>query len=255
MSIITTKSGKKIYKKAESLCLVPYVYNSTLDIYELGNDIYDLSSIIGDSITIENSDGEVVTKKNEYSGNNIVVNTTMGDTKVTAQCLDLQNAVLRSLFGASVGRTGNPLREIAGLAAMPDDYLYLTALVRIRFSDSRTPDIYLPQVEINSQLLIQQMKTRGGQGTLSGVVKPKKVCVGVGSTSTSLVSFLKNDGTSSYMVDTPVLFCPGDRQPLFFRYYNEGNQTYYFSMVDFANGTNTKTYYVDINNPDHYNSY
>ena len=64
MSLIQTKNGRTVLMKAESMMLVPYVYNSTYGDYVLGSDVYDISEVIGDSIVIEQSEGDSVTKEN-----------------------------------------------------------------------------------------------------------------------------------------------------------------------------------------------
>ena len=197
MPIITTNTGRKIFRKADSLLVIPYVYNSTYGDYVLGDTAYDLSSIIGDSITLEQDDGDTQTKECEFYSEPVVKNVTMGEIKITAQCLDLQNAVLRALFGSYYNNS-------AGASAIRKDYETLYALIRIRFSEEDTPDVYLPQVLLNSKLLLQQMKTRGAQGNLGGTVLAR-VCSVIDS-GTSLLSFSDPVKVNNvYQIETPIL--------------------------------------------------
>lgn len=216
MGIITTSTGKKILKKAESLIMIPFVYDSTLVDYVLGQDLYDLSSIIGDSIALEQSDGESQAKYNEFSNEPVVKNVTAGEWKITAQCLDLQNAVLKSLFSAYYNNT-------AGIAAMRGEYETLYALIRVRFVDEDTPDVYFPKVQLNSKLAIQQIKTRGSQGNLGGTVLSHRCAViataPAGANPGTLYAFTDPvTNTPTYDVSTPVLFVPRTKTPLFFNH-------------------------------------
>lgn len=231
MSIISTKTGRKLLKKAKSLCLLPYVYDGDVADYVLGQTIYDLSAIIGDSIVLEQSDGETTTKENEFTGQPLVENITMGTWKFTAQCLDLQNSVLKALFGAKTSS------EFAGLAALPSDYETLYALIRVRFHDTSTPDVYLPKVLLNSKLLMQQLKTRGSQGNIAGTLFNQTCCVIYPDRKRKyLAQFSGVNGESPFVVSTPVLFCPQDMTPLFQYRYDGGE--YLFSQVNWTTANN-----------------
>lgn len=230
MPIITTDSGRKVFRKAESLLVIPYVYNSTYNEYVLGNTAYDLSAIIGDSIVIEESDGDTQTKECEFYREPIVKNVTKGETNVTAQCLDLQNDVLKALFGAYYNDT-------IGAAAMRNDYTTMYALIRIRFSGASEPDVYLPQVLLNSKLFFQQLRTRGAQGNLAGTAL-SRTCSVVG-TSPNLVQFTDpTNGENTYQVDTPILFVPKGQTPLFLNHIDNTNQNMVFDEVNDAAGDN-----------------
>lgn len=223
MPIITTDTGKKVFRKAESLLVIPYVYNSTYEDYVLGNTAYDLSAIIGDSIILEQADGEAQTKIGEFYSEPIVKNVTMGEIKITAQCLDLQNAVLRALFGAYYSNTG-------GAAAIRKDYETLYALLRIRFAEQSLPDIYMPQVLLNSKLLLQQLKTRGAQGNLGGTVFSRKCSVI--DTGTTLMQFTDPVHTTNvYQVDTSTLFVPKGKSVLVLHHEDNGGSIMSFDEI------------------------
>lgn len=212
MPIITTKTGKKILRKPESLWLLPYVYNENFNDYVLGQTIYDVSAIIGNSITIEQEDGETQSKTNEFTNEPLVRNVTSGEWKVTAQCLDLQNNVLKALFAAYYNDT-------AGISAMRGEYETLYALIRIRFSDTSIPDVYLPKVQLNSKLLLHQMRSSGSQGNLGGTALSRE-CAVIETAPTSehdgelygLTDMI--NGVTLYGVSTPILFVPRDKNVL-----------------------------------------
>lgn len=223
MPIKTTDTGRKVFRKAESLEVLPYVYNSTIDDYVLGDTIFDLSAIIGDSITVEQDDGDAQTKVCEFYSEPVVKNVTMGEIKVSAQCLDLQNNVLKSLFAAYYN-------ESSGAAAIRKDFEPLYALIRVRFAEEHTPDIYLPQVLLNSKLMLQQMKSRGSQGNLGGTAI-SRVCSIIG-TSPNLLPFTDPiNNTTSYQVDTPILFVPRDKTPLFLHHRDSYNGNMVFDEI------------------------
>lgn len=234
MSLITTKNGRIVIKNAESMMVVPYVYDSTVGDYVLGNDVYDISAVIGDSIVIEQSEGETVTKRNEFTTVPLLRSTTGSEIGFTAQCLDLQNSVLKPLFGAmTVG-------VVNGLAAFSNDNVATIALVRIRFKEAELPDVILPKVQMNNRLFIQQLHTRAGQGNLSGTSIPYTVCVKDKNNSGHLVQF---SSPNTYVPPTPLLFVPKGYTPLFSR-LNNGSVVY---QIDFDNGTKT-TLYIDATN-------
>lgn len=228
MSLITTNDGRIVLKKAQSMMAVPYVYNSSLADYVLGEDIYDISAIIGDSITLEQSDGDTTTKMNEFKSSPLLEIHSGGKYNFSAQCLDLQSNVLRSLFGAMTDSNGNVI-------AFSDDFVELYALIRIRFSEDSLPDVFLPKVQMNNKLFINQLKTRASQGNIGGVSLASFVAV-PSEVSTSALQFNGlSVSNSTYTPYTPVLFIPKGRTPLFYHHKGNGNLDTY-STVNFTNG-------------------
>lgn len=230
MSLIKTNANHTVFKDAESMLVMPYVYNSTLKDYILGSDIYDLSAIIGDSIVIEQSEGNTTTKENEFVASPLLQNASGSKYGFTAQILDLQNAVLKSIFGA-LTVSGNE-----GVAAFSDDFVTLYALIRIRFADSTLPDVILPKVQMNSKLFIQQLHTRAGQGNIVGTALAYDVCVEKTTPSGALMQF---SSPNTYVTRTPVLFIPRSNTPLFA--HTIGDPTNFYE-VNFATGAKTQLY-------------
>lgn len=236
MPFIETKKGKKILRNPESLYVLPYVYDDTLNDFVLGQTIYDLSAIIGDSIVIEQDDGDVQNKVNEFTNAPLVRNATSGEWKVTAQCIDLQNNVLKSLFAAYYNDT-------AGIAAMRGEYETLYALIRIRFSDASIPDVYLPKVQMNSKLLLQQMRSRGSQGNLGGTALSRE-CAVIETAPTSehdgelygMTDMI--NGVTLYSVSTPLLFVPRDNSVLILNHRDDDSGESVFDEILQDPGTN-----------------
>lgn len=201
MSLIETTTNRTVFKEAESMMLVPYVYNSTVNGYVLGGDVYDISAIIGDSIVVEQSEGETTTKYNEFVATPLLEAVSGSKYAFTAQCRDLQDNVLKSLFGVMT------VNNIAGLAAFNDDFVPIYALVRIRFEKESVPDVVLPMVKMNNKIFLQQLRSNAGQGNISGTALSRTVAIqGI---SNRLFQFsIPHDGTTTYTPYTPVLFVP-----------------------------------------------
>lgn len=229
MSLITTNDGRIVLKKAQSMMAVPYVYDNTLKDYVLGENVYDISAIIGDTIVIEQAEGNTETKNNEFIGAPLLECVSGGKYNFTAQCIDLQNNVLASMFGA--------LMNDSGSAAFRDDYILIYALIRIRFTDENTPDVFLPKVQLNSRLYIQQLKTRLGQGNIGGTALARNVGVkNTGGTGLTAFNSIYSNGT--YTPFTPVILVPQGRVPLFYRSKHTETLDYY-SSINFNTGVVT----------------
>ena len=244
MSLIETKTGRKYFRKPESMMLVPYVYDDSADVndYVLGSDVYDISAVIGDSITLEQKDGDVEEKFNEFVRTPIVRNVSAGSYDFTAQCLDLQDKVLKSLFGAYTAIGANGIVE--GLSALHDDYQLQYAMIRIRFKDTSLSDIILPKVQMNSKLILQQMKSRGSQGNIDGTALSCSVSVIDRESETPMVL---DFGEENFAPFTPVLFVPREYTPMVFHHKDDINKSkYVFSTVDFSTGSVTNNTVVNI---------
>lgn len=251
MSLIETKTGRKFIRKAESMMLVPYVYDDTdgVEDYVLGSDVYDISAVIGDSMVLEQKDGEVEEKFNEFVQSPIVRNVTAGAYDFTAQCIDLQDKVLRALFGAYTASGTNGV--VNGVAALPDDYQLQYAMIRIRFHDTNLSDVILPKVQMNSKLLLQQMKTRESQGNVSGTALSQRVAViDMDAASPMVLQFGSGAaGESTFVPVTPVLFVPRGYTPMVLHHEDGADDNkYVFSTVDFTTGSVSHNRIVDKSN-------
>lgn len=229
MALIETKYGRTVLKKAKSMMVVPYVYNGTVKDYVLGNDVYDISAIIGDSITLEQSDGDSTTKDNEFTSSPLIEIRSGGKYAFSAQCIDMQSNVLKSMFGVMSADS------VDGAVAFHDDFTLLYALVRIRFEDDGLPDVLLPKVQLSSRLFVNQLRTRLSQGNIAGTAIALPVAV-TESLSSSALHFTDSNGDgSSYTPYTPVLFVPRGYMPLTF--YAKRSSSNIFSYVNFDNGS------------------
>ena len=226
--------------------VVPYVYDDTVGDYVLGENVYDISAVIGDSTTIEQSDGDTTTKYNEFKASPLLEVTSGAKYAFTAQCVDLQNCVLKALFGAMTGSGKNAAVE--GAVAFHDDFVLRYALIRIRFHEASLPDVILPKVNLNSKLFINQLKTRCSQGNIAGTAFSINVAIedNLGSQGGLLQFSDPATNTATYTPYTPVIFVPKTHTPLFFHHEDDGD--YYYSLVNFTTGNVSHNIVV---NPDY----
>lgn len=251
MPKITTNTGRRVFKKAKSMLVVPYVYNSTLDDYILGSDIYDISAIIGDSIVLEQSEGNTATKENEFTNQPIIVSHSGSKYGFTAQCLDVQDSVLKALYGAMTAKNRSVTpAAVNGAVAVQNDYTEMYALIRVEFEDESMPYMILPRVQMSNKLLIQQLKTRAGQGNIAG--QAFSICCAIKDKDND--NKVLDFGTAEYVPETPVLFVPKLYVPLF-AYERKSDGVRACHQLDFENGGSPSTVYVNPSNGNWSNSY
>lgn len=235
MTLIKTDTGRRVLRKAESMILVPYVYNSTTKDYEIGGDFYDISAIIGDSIVIEQSEGDTITKENEFVSSPLIEMHSNSKYAFTAQCLDFQNKVLKSVFAAMTGY------NTEGAAAFREDFVLQYAVVRIGFEGDSSSDLVMPKVQMNSRLMVDQLRTRASQGNLAGVALAAQL--GFKNTTTQLLRFDTHDSASStYYPRTPIMFVPKGKNEIFVRNNSQD------SLLNFSSWTVVGGYTVSEGN-------
>lgn len=251
MPIIKTDTERRIFKKAESMLVVPYVYDSTVGDYILGGDIYDISAIIGDSIVLEQSEGNTAVKENEFTSQPVIVNHSGSKYGFTAQCLNVNDDVLKALYGALTAKNrSNTPAAVRGAVALKSDFTEMYALIRVRFEDETMPDLILPKVQMSNRILLQQFKTRAGQGNITG--QAFSICCAIKDKDND--NKVLDFGTAEYVPETPVLFVPRGYAPLF-QYDEKTDGVRACHQLDFENGGSPSTVYVNPSNGKWSNSY
>lgn len=120
---------------------------------------YDITEVVADTTSIEQADNDVNTIEHEFSSNPLYENIQLGDKTFTCESIDLQDAVLKDLFGwQSIGSDG---------VGAPNAYKHLYATVELGFVNS-DDEIVLPKVLLNSKAVIASMKTDASRATISG---------------------------------------------------------------------------------------
>lgn len=120
---------------------------------------YDITEVVADTTSIEQADNDVNTIEHEFSSNPLYENIQLGDKTFTCESIDLQDAVLKDLFGwQTIGTDG---------VGAPNAYKHLYATVELGFVNSKD-EIVLPKVLLNSKAVIASMKTDASRATISG---------------------------------------------------------------------------------------
>lgn len=120
---------------------------------------YDITEVVADTTSIEQADNDVYTIEHEFSSNPLYENIQLGDKTFTCESIDLQDVVLKDLFGwQPIGSDG---------VGAPNAYKHLYATVELGFVNSED-EIVLPKVLLNSKAVIESMKTDASRATISG---------------------------------------------------------------------------------------
>ena len=123
-------------------------------------DTYDITEVVADTTSIEQAENDSNVLEHEFSANPLFENITLGDKTFTCESIDLQDAVLKGLFGWKA------LTSDGGVAA-PTEYKHLYATIELGFVNS-VDEIVLPKVLLNSRAVIASMKTDASRATITG---------------------------------------------------------------------------------------
>lgn len=159
-TIIKTQAGKRFFKRLSAMLVTPYEYVSTTDNWVIGSKTYDLYAIIGDTVRIEQAEGDKTHKFNEFTPLPVITNTGMGVWTFSADCLDAQNAVLKLIYG---------VEGADGITVFPEDVKECLCCIELQFSDSQT-SVLLPKVSLNSTFLMENMKSSFLRNKITGTV-------------------------------------------------------------------------------------
>lgn len=152
-----TLGAKRTFSNLKALLFTPWVENS------LGEETYDLTEIVADSTSVEQADNEVSTIEHEFSGSPLVENISLGAKSFVTECIDMQNLVLKGMFGWTVDDDNN--------AYAPKAYTPLYCKVEMQFNSTKDI-IVLPKVLMNSKAVLASMKTDVSRANISGTCYP-----------------------------------------------------------------------------------
>ena len=157
-------------------------------------NIYDITEVVADSTSIEQADNDSNVIEHEFSSNPLFENITLGDKTFTCESIDLQDGVLKGLFGwQALGNAG------ADGVAAPNEYKHLYATIELGFTNSED-EIVLPKVLLNSKAVIASMKTDASKATISGTCYNAYI----GSVKTDM-AILKGKKTTTESAITTIL--------------------------------------------------
>lgn len=121
-------------------------------------DTYDVTEVVADTTSVEQTENESNALDHEFSGTPLYENITLGQKTFACESIDLQNEVLKGLFGWTVSENG---------AYAPVSYKPLYATIEMGFN-STDDVIVLPKVLLNSRAVIASMKTDASRANING---------------------------------------------------------------------------------------
>lgn len=119
---------------------------------------YDVTEVVGDTTTVEQAENDSNVIEHEFSSQPLYENIQLGDKTFACESIDLQNEVLKGLFGWTVTDSG---------AYAPVSYKPLYATIEMGFN-STDDVIVLPKVLLNSRAVIASMKTDASRANIGG---------------------------------------------------------------------------------------
>ena len=126
-------------------------------------DTYDITEVVADTTTVEQAENESNALESEFKNTPLYENIQLGDKTFACESIDLQNAVLKGLFGwKEVTGDGGKTTLVAPIA-----YQALYATIELGFVNSEDA-IVLPKVLLNSRAVIASMKTDASRANING---------------------------------------------------------------------------------------
>lgn len=126
-------------------------------------ETYDITEVVADTTTVEQAENEANTLEHEFSSAPLYENIQLGDKTFACESIDLQNAVLKGLFGW--------VETTEGALVAPVAYKALYATIELGFVNSEDA-IVLPKVLLNSRAVIASMKTDASRANINGTCYP-----------------------------------------------------------------------------------
>ena len=180
-------STRRVFSNLKSMKFTPWTDESTL-----GTDVYDITNIVGDTTSVEQDDPEVNEIASEFTDAPLYENTTLGNKNFTCECIDMQNEVLKGLFGWETDTEGNVYAPAA----------YKPLYCKVELAFNTTDDIIvLPKVKMNSKATLASMRTDVSRGTISGTCYTAKVKgSSSGTTKTTDMAIIAKENAATYTV-------------------------------------------------------
>ena len=125
-------------------------------------DTYDITEVVADTTTVEQAENESNVLESEFKNTPLYENIQLGDKTFACESIDLQNAVLKGLFGWKEVEAEGKKSLIAPVA-----YKALYATIELGFVNSEDA-IVLPKVLLNSRAVIASMKTDASRANING---------------------------------------------------------------------------------------
>lgn len=157
-----TLAERTVFSNAAYVRVTPWVKDDETDKLSVGSETYDITEVVADTISVEQAENDVNTIEHEFSSSPLYENIQLGDKTVALESIDLQNLVLKGLFGWTIDGDN---------AYAPIAYSHLYAAIEIGFHSTEDV-IVLPKVLLNSRAVIASMKTDASRANISGTCYP-----------------------------------------------------------------------------------
>lgn len=180
---------RRVFSNLKAALFTPWTDFKTLPTGE-DAQVYDLVDIVADTTSVEQSENEINTIDSEFSSAPLVENVNLGEKTFSTECIDLQNDVLKSMFGWKTTGTGD--------AFAPIGYEDLYCKVELHFNSTKDI-IVLPKVKLNSRAIIASMKTDVSRANITGTCYPAYVTAG-GETRNTDMAIIGSENVDSYTV-------------------------------------------------------
>jgi hypothetical protein len=180
--------ARRTFSNLKAALFTPWTDEKTL-----GDQEYDLVDIVADTTSVEQADNEVNTIEHEFSGAPLVENISLGEKTFTTECIDMQNDVLKGMFGWTTDEAGN--------AFAPKAYKPLYCKIELQFN-STEDIIVLPKVLLNSKAVLASMKTDVSRANISGTCYPAFVTAGTITKETDMAVVGKANATTYTVAGT-----------------------------------------------------
>ena len=156
-----TLAERTVFSNAAYVRVTPWVKGEDGKL-AVGTGTYDITEVVADTISVEQAENDVNTIEHEFSSSPLYENIQLGDKTVALESIDLQNLVLKGLFGWTIDGDN---------AYAPIAYSHLYAVVEIGFHSTEDV-IVLPKVLLNSRAVIASMKTDASRANIAGTCYP-----------------------------------------------------------------------------------
>jgi hypothetical protein len=160
MALSSEIKERVVYTNLEYIRVTPWESESTGP----NLDTYDLTEVVADTTSVEQAENDSNVLEHEFSSSPLYENIQLGDKTFTCESIDLQNGVLKGLFGwYAPDNDDNVYAPIA--------YKHLYATIEMGFHGNGNV-IVLPKVLLNSRAVIASMKTDASRANITGTCYP-----------------------------------------------------------------------------------
>lgn len=140
----------------------------------IGTDGYDIHDIVGDTFSLTQDDANRTEIPWEFGDDPLDENVSLGNRKLTMQCLDYQNDIMTAIFGWTEDGTDEDF------VYAPSQYEDFNCTIILLFD---TKCIVMPKVKMDSKTAFENLRTDIARGELGGTLYSHEVLLGASATT------------------------------------------------------------------------